>query len=386
MPRSSSGAATGAGLVAKRKYVTNHHNQKNPKRGGSGVLLTCETGREKKCRQEALDILNHYYQLEMRTNQQGGDNDINDTNGKDGNNENTPLSLDEEIKQLQTKKAKQIFSVYETGVRGTISLLCTLPEAILVAPFTFTKETYQPAKTSGDDKNEVSEDPEPKSKKQKVGDELNLSDTESTSLLVSAPTTNMSHQEKSKSHEHSQEAQSSESMQAPFRWDPVMTVRRILNDLRQGSSEAPSSRFVTRMIPIQVSCFTNDAEISHFARELFAMATTKAMTTTTMVTPQQQGTDKQDDIITFAIQVKRRICSHLKSRNVIELVAKEAPKKWKVNLSNPRFTVLVEICKTLCGMSIVEDIHEYGNFNLVETREQGSAVATSRINLDEQEE
>lgn len=373
-------------------------------------MLTCETGREKKCRQEAIDILNHYYRMEVRNNKNNNNNnkqvdgnddhdDDDESNGKDGNDDETPLTLEEEIKQLQTKKKeKQIFSVYETGVRGTISLLCTLPEAILVAPFAFNKATYQPPKPSNDKDDTVTglDDPEPTSKKQKLGEdedeeeELQLTGTESvsTTLLV-VPTPSQ---------------ESSQSHPVPFRWDPVRTVRRILHDLRQGSIDAPSSRFVTRMIPIQVSCFTNDDEISHCARELFAMTTNRIQTTTTTTTKtttttttttttqkeQQQllqdANDAQDDVITFAIQVKRRICSHLKSKNVIELVAKEAPIKWKVNLSHPRFTVVVEICKTLCGMSIVEHLHEYGNFNLLETREQGTAAAADRTKSESHDE
>jgi tRNA(Ser,Leu) C12 N-acetylase TAN1 len=382
MPTNGSGtrSATG-GPGGKRKYRAKNHsndNQRNPKRGGPGVLLTCETGREKKCRQEAIDILNHYYRMEVRTNKNsnnnkqgdgdnGDDDDDDATHGEDGNDDNTPLSLDEEIKQLQTKKKeKQIFSVYETGVRGTISLLCTLPEAILVAPFTFNKETYQPPKPSNDNNDTTLDHPEPASKKPKVGgdesNEVKVAGTES----VSTPTTLVvptSQPEASSSTHHASQFHG---------WDPVRTVQRILNDLRQGSSNAPSSRFVTRMIPIQVSCFTNDAEMSHCARELFARIMTTATTTTT---PDQEAHNKQDDVITFAIQVKRRICSHLKSKNVIELIAKEAPMTWKVNLSHPRFTVVVEICKTLCGMSIVEHLQEYGNFNLLETREQGTAAA-----------
>lgn len=333
---SSSAAVT---APAKRKYLPNH-NQQNPKRGGPGVLLTCETGREKKCRQEALDILNHYHRARhshAATKANGEGDDAASTSKK-------PLSLDEEIKQLQTKKVSQIFSVYETGVRGTVTLLCTLPEAVLIAPFTFAKETYKPA-TASDDKDDGEQEPEPKKAK-----------------IVGV-----------KPSQHQQ--------QQPVVWDPVMTVRRVLDDLRRGDSGAPSSRFVTRMIPIQATCFTNEAEIRHVARELFLTKVTLAngdscstsKDTATSSTP----TVEKPAITTFAIQVKRRICSHLKSQIVIEWIAKEAPKEWKVNLSDPNYTLVVEICKTLCCMSIVENLKEYGNFNLVITRENGAASSPS---------
>lgn len=318
---------------AKRKYLANH-NQQNPKRGGPGVLLTCETGREKKCRQEALDILNHYYRHPKAANK---------SDGKDDSTLSTDertLSLDEEILQLQTKKVPQIYSVYETGVRGTITLLCTLPDAVLITPFTFAKETYQSPTLSDGKDNE-----EPQSKKAKI-DGLTPS----------------------KHH--------------PVLWDPVTTVRRVLDDLRRGDSGAPSSRFVTRMIPIQATCFTNEAEIQHVARELFrskmvANEGCRALKSSSGTTP----IDEKPVTTTFAIQVKRRICSHLKSQIVIEWIAKEAPKEWKVNLSDPKYTVVVEICKTLCCMSIIENLKEYGNFNLVVTRE--NAASSSLPNNDD---
>ena len=299
-------SSSAAAALGKRKYVTNH-NQKNPKRGGPGVLLTCETGRERKCRHEGIDILNHYFHSK---NQQPADDDNN--NGK-------PLSLEDEIKQLQaTKKEKQVFSVYETGTRGTMTLLCTLPDCALIAPYAYEKED-QPQKP------EDGEEKEPDTKKVKVQEE-NQEEQKSTTMLL----------------------------QQPPVWDPVETVRLVLDDLRKGTADAPSSRFVTRMIPIQASCFTNNSEITHTARELFA-------------------SKKKEKEATFGIQVKRRICSHLNTKGVIDLVAKEAPVTWIVNLSAPKYTIIVEICKTLCGMSIIENIKEYGNFNLVETREKAAA-------------
>ena len=33
----------------------------NPKRGKPGILVFCETGREKKCIAEGMEILDHYY-------------------------------------------------------------------------------------------------------------------------------------------------------------------------------------------------------------------------------------------------------------------------------------------------------------------------------------
>ena len=43
----------------KRKYKEGKRKF-NPKRGGPGILMTCEQGREHKCEREGVDILQYY--------------------------------------------------------------------------------------------------------------------------------------------------------------------------------------------------------------------------------------------------------------------------------------------------------------------------------------
>ena len=51
----------------KRQYHNSSgHSGKSkwqPKRGGPGIILTCETGRDFKAKREGLEILNYYYKL-----------------------------------------------------------------------------------------------------------------------------------------------------------------------------------------------------------------------------------------------------------------------------------------------------------------------------------
>lgn len=310
----------------KRKYVPT--SKRNPKRGGPGVLLTCETGRERKCRFEGLDILNFYHRKQKATADEG--DDANDSSA--AVTDKKALSLDDEIKQLKTKKEKQIFSLYDTGVRGSITLLCTLPDSGLIEPF------HRPKEQAGDKE-------EPETKKQKSDDsKVDVKSKDEKGVKVEEPK------------EETKPKEEKSGVKSPPLWDPVATVRLVLDDLRKGSTDAPSSRFVTRMVPIQASCFASEAEMAHVARHLFST-----------IAPPVAGAEP----ITFAIQLKRRICSHIKRQDVIDWVAKEAPSEWKVNLTDAKYTLVVEIMKTLCGMSIIENIKDYGNFNLVETREKG---------------
>ena len=83
--------------------------------------------------------------------------------------------------------------------------------------------------------------------------------------------------------------------------------------------------------------------------------------------------------ISFKIDIKRRLCSHLNRDQVIEAVTplllvsdtEEEPQKkygckFSVNLSNPDFAIRIEIIKTLCGISILPRQDWYRNFNLAE--------------------
>jgi tRNA(Ser,Leu) C12 N-acetylase TAN1 len=80
--------------------------------------------------------------------------------------------------------------------------------------------------------------------------------------------------------------------------------------------------------------------------------------------------------------VKRRNCGHVTRDQIIDTVGgvveqatKEDP--WKVNLRQPDYTVWIEICKTLTGVSIfpssVQNMSR--NFNLAEIREQVGVAA-----------
>jgi tRNA acetyltransferase TAN1 len=110
------------------------------------------------------------------------------------------------------------------------------------------------------------------------------------------------------------------------------------------------------MIPIQATCFLSLEEIG---------LTLNALT-------KKEFANKPPS--TFAVAVKRRNCLTLSRDQVIDAVANELvgtddSSKWKVNLKLPDFTFNVEICKTLCGMSIIENASTYRNFNLVEILE-----------------
>lgn len=323
----------------KRPYS----RQRNPPRGGPGILWTCETGRERKCLHQGLEML----QGVVATVE-------NDEDNKKKTEQK--MSLEEEISALKKQKNGDCpFSLYETGCRGTVFVLCTLPGCNLIPPIQSTssakkaREQEQQGESEGESKRQrtledaVEEDGD---RKQEPKDTANSS-------------------------RHDDEILSS-----PCVWDPLETVRTIITDLQQTQQHDDtkvSSRFVTRMIPIQATCFVDAFEIAQTVDWLL-----KRLLKTIPAAPAEY---------TFSIQPKRRNCSILNSKEIIECVADQVvqttstspmSKPWKVDLRQPDFTIQVEICKTLCGVSIFSKsyLSFVRNFNLAEIRSRVGVVAS----------
>jgi tRNA acetyltransferase TAN1 len=324
-----------SGRTGRKKY--GGHN--NPRRGAPGVLLTCETGREGKCRREGLDILRHYL------NDQAKKNETNEKKKK-------PLTLEEEITLLQkgvsseqvlTDESCKAFVVYETGCRGTVFAMCTLPSCDLIPCIRLEKRKVT-QEADGNDSSKRARLEQDEMALGKADDSAAKSEScEASKLLGGAGDTS-----------------GAAEIDSEPPWDPLDTVHRILKDLDSSSTSAPSSRFVTRMVPIQATCFVSLEEIGMTSKALI----------------QKYLADKTPS--TFAVVVKKRNCATLTRDQVIDSVARELigtddSSKWKVNLTSPDFTFQVEICKTLCGMSIIENATKYRNFNLVEIREASQA-------------
>jgi tRNA(Ser,Leu) C12 N-acetylase TAN1 len=309
----------------KRKYQQNY---RNPQRGGPGVLLTSEAGREHKCRVQGIDILNHYATH--------GDSE----EGQD----KTSLSLEDELKVLKSREAKDssMFGAYETGCRGTIFVLCTMPECSLIPPIKVQDNKGIEGKSSGSEKQDAdgsgddgeSEPKEKRTKQPEQGVAQQQPETTTPQPETTAPT------------------QGEKCNDPP--WDPIETVRHIMSDLEKNSKTVLSSRFVTRMIPIQATCFASVEELRSTSQALIKKYLPPATKS-------------------FAIEAKRRMCDNITRGQIIDTVAQlvlDAIPECKVQLENPEVTIVVEICKSMCGISVIQRCAEFRNFNLVTARER----------------
>lgn len=131
--------------------------------------------------------------------------------------------------------------------------------------------------------------------------------------------------------------------------EPDKLVHHILADLH--TTKKKKSRVILRMLPVSGTCkaFQEDMEkyLTTFLEPWFK-------------TPKHA---------TYQIAFKARNSSHNKREEIIKalagLVGKLNPKN-KVDLTNPELTIIVEVIKSVCCLSVVADYTLYRKYNLQE--------------------
>jgi tRNA acetyltransferase TAN1 len=156
--------------------------------------------------------------------------------------------------------------------------------------------------------------------------------------------------------------------------DPISLVKRVIKDIHTNQEkESPRSRFITRMIPVQTTCFANLEEISRTAKELidscFPLDAHHHLN-------QQRNSNSNKDTInnrqSFEILFKRRLCSSVTRNECIDAVARHFDDtRFKVDLTHPDYSFIMEVCKSLVCMSIVHNFKSScHNFNLFQISEK----------------
>lgn len=131
--------------------------------------------------------------------------------------------------------------------------------------------------------------------------------------------------------------------------DPVGLGVKIVRDI--ASTKVAKTRFLLRLLPIEIVCRANLVDIMATAERLF---------------------DKHflgGEPKTYAIMFNRRYNNEVKRDNVIKELAEIIQAKNgknKVDLKAPQFSVIVEVIKGFCCMGVVPDYLELKKYNLVE--------------------
>jgi len=383
-----------------------------PRRGPPAIFLTCESGRERKAQREALDLIHHYYYLSRPTTtpKEVQNKETPSSTKSESPDEQQPLSLEEELAMLrkgaaaeevlsyepnskrprtastnvsskQISSMKSPFSIYDVGVRGMVCIICTLPGCEMV-PYDEILAEIRAKKEAADE-----------SKK----DDSNKSEEKDNVAVEKDPNNGKTTEE-----EVDKRSDPPDDTNDPrdTLWDAVETVRCIMRDAtcapkvgdganneiitngkkdigqeEGGEKEAtvskerlanppPGSRFISRILPMQATCYASVDEIKAVSISLLKQCLPKF----------EAILSKTGKEVTFKLEIKRRLCSHLTREQVIESVTpvvmgglEEMPGyKFSVNLSDPDFSIRIETCKSLCGVSILPREAWYKNFNLAE--------------------
>uniref|UniRef100_A0A1B6L819 THUMP domain-containing protein n=1 Tax=Graphocephala atropunctata TaxID=36148 RepID=A0A1B6L819_9HEMI len=130
--------------------------------------------------------------------------------------------------------------------------------------------------------------------------------------------------------------------------DPVKLALTILNDV--ADTKTQKARFLLRIVPVEVTCKANLEDIKTAADTLF---------------------DKhfRCEPTTFAIIVNKRYNDSLLRDEVIHglaLLVTDKNQEHKANLKEAKKTILLEVMKGICCISVLEDYKRLRHYNLAE--------------------
>ncbi|TKY71049.1 THUMP domain-containing protein 1 [Spatholobus suberectus] len=108
------------------------------------------------------------------------------------------------------------------------------------------------------------------------------------------------------------------------------------------------SRFILRILPIEVSCYASKEEISKAIKPLVEL----------YFPVETQNPHK------FAVLYEARANTGVDRMEIIDAVAKSVPGPHKVDLKNPDKTIVVEIARTVCLIGVIEKYKELSKYNL----------------------
>ncbi|GFS30992.1 THUMP domain-containing protein [Actinidia rufa] len=114
------------------------------------------------------------------------------------------------------------------------------------------------------------------------------------------------------------------------------------------STRKHTSRFMLRVLPVEVTCYASEEEITRAIKPLISQ-----------YFPVETQTANK-----FAVLYEARANTGIDRMKIINAVAKSVPAPHKVDLNNPDKNIVVQIVKTVCLMGVVEKYKELSKYNL----------------------
>ncbi|KAE8653515.1 THUMP domain-containing protein 1 homolog [Cucumis sativus] len=127
---------------------------------------------------------------------------------------------------------------------------------------------------------------------------------------------------------------------------PEAVVQHMMTSI--ASTRKHISRFILRILPIEVACYASVEEITRAIKPLI----------------EKNFPVESQNPVKFAVLYEARANSGIDRATIINTVAKAVPEPHKVDLNNPEKTIVVEIVKTICLIGVVEKYKELSKYNL----------------------
>jgi len=136
------------------------------------------------------------------------------------------------------------------------------------------------------------------------------------------------------------------SCKAPV--DPVKLVLKYIEDVE--TTGVTRTRYTHRLTPVTTTCVANVFEIKSLAQRVLKP-----------FLAQYPG-----EVFRYKIELKVRNHNSIPRQTIIDTVVSCVPSEWSVNLCDAEVFILVEVFKSICGVSIVKDYYAHQRFNVME--------------------
>ncbi|KAL0418474.1 UNVERIFIED_CONTAM: THUMP domain-containing protein 1 [Sesamum radiatum] len=127
---------------------------------------------------------------------------------------------------------------------------------------------------------------------------------------------------------------------------PKDIVQHMMTSL--ASTKKHVSRFLLRVLPVEVTCYTSDDEIKKAIKPVI----------------DKYFPVESEVPLKFAVLYDARANTGIDRTKVIDAVAKSVPSLHKVDLANPDINIVVQIVKTVCLIGVVEKYKELAKYNI----------------------
>ncbi|CAM8895688.1 unnamed protein product [Rhodiola kirilowii] len=338
--------------------------------GVQGFFITCDGGRERQASHEAVDVIDSFYEELVNgatprvkvpvlvdkpmnkkivfedSDSSGSDNDDNDENVKEG------VGKDVQVEAKEKVEDKPVDGVNENDVQekqanadeGKVS--DNVPNI------------GNEANGLNQSKDEADEAEGPQPKKLCVENVAPKKVEQSVDRLIEAELQELGDRNKRRFVNLDTGCNGMAFVQMQKRDgdpSPKQIVQHMMTSL--ASTKKHVSRFILRLLPVEVSCYASEEEISKAIKPLV----------------EQYFPLETETPLKFAVIYEARANTGVDRMKIISCVAKAVPPPHKVDLSNPDMTLLVQIIKTVCLIGVAEKYKELSKYNVRQLTSPGTS-------------